>query len=209
MANNYQSSLNRYRRYVEAVRARPLWRATLYLALSLVLLIVLLLTALRPTLVTIAKLISDTQKEKELNMKLDEKIHQIQLAQEAIADRRVSPRLTLLDGGLPVGAKYGAMADTILTMASQSGLAVDGIDVNQIQIKPQTVLAASDEASMGTVGWAVRVKGNYANIRRMVQRLENWRRVVDIKKVTITKPADGDVLQANIAGLAGYIYEEK
>ena len=54
---DYRSSLLHYRRYLSVVQKRPILRASLFLILSLILLIILVATALRPTLVTIAGLL--------------------------------------------------------------------------------------------------------------------------------------------------------
>lgn len=206
MANNYQSSLSRYKRYVESVRSRPLWRATLYLTLSLVLLIVLLLTALRPTMVTIAKLVSDIDKQKELNTRLENKIRQIQKAQEVYADERVSGRITLLDTGLPADPRFGNLAERVQTMAIASGLVLENIEVGEIGIKPLVQTGGGDTANMGMVNFEIRVGGNYENLKRFVREVENWRRLINIKKMVINKDEIANTLKANISGVAGYAY---
>lgn len=204
MANNYQSSLSRYKRYVESVRSRPLWRATLYLTLSLVLLIVLVVTALRPTVVTIAKLVSDIDKQKELNSRLENKIRQIQKAQEAYADPQVSGRITLLDLGLPADPRFGSLAERVQTMAIASGLVLKNIEVGEIGIKPAVQVGGGDAANMGMVNFEIRVEGEYGNLKRFVVEMENWRRLINIKKIVINKIETANTLEANISGVAGY-----
>ena len=188
----------------------------MYLTLSLLLLILLLVTALRPTTVTIAKLISDIQKEKDLNTRLDNKIAQIQKAQEAYADRRVAPRIGLLDTGLPADPRFGSLAESLQNMISGDGLTLVSMNIGDIKIKPQPKQETSDAASMGVVQFDIAAKGSYESLKKFVQRLENWRRLVDIRKININKPvktaavgASGEMLEANISGVAGYIYNEE
>lgn len=210
MATNYKSSLGRYQRYLESVKSRPLWRATLYLALSLMLLIVLLVTALRPTLVTITKLLSDIEKEKELNSRMESKIGQIAEAQSLLADSKVSSRLGLLDQGLPADPKFGPLGDMLAAIVSESGLEIRTLNVGELQVEPKPETGGENNIS-GRVNFDLSARGNYAGIRKLVERLEEWRRVVEFKKVQITSASTGGggELEVNISAAVGYVYEKK
>ena len=70
---NYRNSVDRYRKYLLVMQKRPLWRATLFVTLSLLLLIVLLVFALRPTLLTIAGLVNDIDTKKKFMPNLKKK----------------------------------------------------------------------------------------------------------------------------------------
>jgi tetratricopeptide (TPR) repeat protein len=78
----YKNSLSRYRKYLQTVQNQPLLKASLFLILSLVLVIILIATALQPTLTTIADLIGQISKQKTLEQKMDAKISALQEAQK-------------------------------------------------------------------------------------------------------------------------------
>ena len=52
MALQYKNSLARYRKYLQVVQSQPLFVASLWVILSLLLVILLVVMAIRPTLVT-------------------------------------------------------------------------------------------------------------------------------------------------------------
>jgi Tfp pilus assembly protein PilO len=170
--------------------------------------IVLVVTALRPTLVTIVKLVSDIQKQKIVNAKLDSKLKQIQQAQEAYADKRVTSRMTLLDQSLPMEPKFASLGQGLLGMAAENSLTVKLLKMGEVKLKPgEPVQVEGGEMSRFEIN--MNVEGEYANTKRFVQRLENYRRVLDVKKITMRKQAnESDLLQTDITIVAGYSYEK-
>src|SRR3989304_6607354 len=119
MALDYKSSLSRYRRYLQMVQSRPLLATSLWVILSLVLLIVLLVLALRPTLITIADLVSKINQQREISVKLDDQILAVQGALTSLQGAR--DQLYLLDLGLPKEAAWDELAVNLQGMASGSG----------------------------------------------------------------------------------------
>lgn len=199
MAEKYNSSLNRYRRYLATVSERPLWLASLYLALSLGLVIILLVTALRPTVVTIGKLIGDIEKQKTLDQKMALKIAQIQQAQQNY--QQVQDRLRLVDEALPMAADFGQLGSDLVAMASASGLLVHNVQIGEVRI-------ATGSGEMA-VKFTMNTEGEYEGIRQFVKEVESWRRLVSLDQMAINQH-EGTRLRLDLAGVAGYmIYEQK
>lgn len=182
---DYKNSLTQYRKYLTAVQDQPLLRQGLWLVLSLVLVIVLILAALRPTLVTIASLLGEIGQQSGVEKKLDKKIAAITAAQAEYLKNE--SRLSALDEALPVDPKYAVWAARIENIASESGVEVMGLSL--VEGKNFTVSLA----------------GNFSGLRRFLVTLENLRRLVEIENVRLDKK---ESLTLTINGVLKS-YEEK
>jgi hypothetical protein len=213
MALNYKSSLSRYRRYLQTMQEKPLWMASLWLILSLILMIAMVTWALRPTLVTIAGLMGQIKQEKILSEKLDEKIRAAQKANDLLDE--VRPRLAILDEGLPQQSKWNEVADRLQKTATQSGVQVSGINLDGIPIignlttttdlgNRQRNEQISLPAGVQGVSFVLIGKGSYLQIRQMLTSLQDMRRMTVINTAQITKEADGGLV-LSLRGVAGFI----
>ena len=99
MALSYKGGLSRYRRYLQLLQEKPLWGASLYVVLTLILILTMLVFALRPTLITISGLLGQTKKLQETSDRMNHKIAEVQKAAEALDLAR--DRMGLLDEALP------------------------------------------------------------------------------------------------------------
>ncbi|GEM_PF-4171136 len=176
---DYKNSLTQYRRYLTAVREQPMFAASLWLVLSLVLVIVLVSAALRPTLVTIASLLGEIGQQSEVERKLDKKIAAVTAAQAVYLKNE--SRLSALDEALPVGKKYAAWAQRIEGLAAVGWTLTDGKD------------------------FTISLTGDFSGLRQFLATVENLRRLVEIENVQLSKGAD---LTLTIKGVLKS-YEEK
>jgi ABC-type Fe3+-hydroxamate transport system substrate-binding protein len=113
MALDYKSGLARYRRYLQVASERPLWRASAFVIFSLTLVITLVLSALRPTLITIAGLLGQINKEQDVVNQLNQKIQTVQQAVQALDNQR--HRLSILDGAYPNESSWTSWSQMITT----------------------------------------------------------------------------------------------
>ncbi|OGC93056.1 hypothetical protein A3D85_03095 [Candidatus Amesbacteria bacterium RIFCSPHIGHO2_02_FULL_47_9] len=188
MAVDYRSSLARYRRYLQTVQNKPLWQESLYLILSLLLVMVLVIWALRPTLVTIAKLLAERKQYLELEKRMDEKIELIREAQNVYL--QVQDRLEVLNMAVPKTADWSGVATGVQQSATDSGLVTKSFGVN---------LGKDVEFSMAT-------SGAYDGIKRFITGLGKSSRIIDIKSLSIDKQVGGE-LTLSLQGAAVYMPE--
>lgn len=181
----YKSGLVLYRRYLETVQQKPVLRAGLYLVLSLVLIIVLIITALRPTLVTIASLLGDIKQQGSTEKRLDTKIAQLTTAQQTLSQNQ--DRLEILDQAIPNGDKFASWADRLSGLASQSG-----VQITQVSMDDK-------------FAFSITTTGEYLQLRQFVERLENLRRLAVVNNVQLVKTTE---LQMTVKGVL-QVYEEK
>jgi Tfp pilus assembly protein PilO len=190
----YKSSLARYSRYLEVVNSRPLWKATLYLILSLSLLIVLLLAALKPTLITIAGLIGQIQKEQEIERQLDAKIQSVTKANQALLE--ISNRIAILDEALPTKAQIAAWTDSVDRVGNESGIFIPSVVFDGVPI-------VTDSTTSASYKFVITAEGTYENLYKFIQTLQNLRRLITVTSVAISNQSTNATLQLVLTGTLG------
>jgi len=162
---DYKNSIARYRRYLATVQQQPLLKASLYLVLSLLLIIVLIWAALRPTLITIASLSGDIKQQEEIEKKLDVKLSQISQAQQVLSANEA--RLVVLNQALPVGEEFSAWGKRMEELAQESGVVLTGVSLENYQ------------------NFSLTVQGNYSQLKSFLDRVESLRRLMKIESSQI------------------------
>jgi len=210
MALDYKNSFSRYRRYLQVAKAKPLWWTSMWVVLSLGLTILLLMLALRPTLVTIAGLMGQIRQQKEIASQLDQKIVQVRKAAQIYEEAK--DRLVLLDEAFPKDPRWKEFADTLGGLASGSGLVLEGVRVEEVPVVG--AMDPSDKEPLalpaGVMGmrFEVSASGEYGRLRELVAAVENLRRVMLIQKVDMEKNEKGELI-ARISGVAGFMPVEE
>ena len=139
---NYRNSIDRYRKYLLVMQKRPLWRATLFVTLSLLLLIILLVFALRPTLLTIAGLMNDIDTKKEIHIKLEEKVSNLQKMVQSY--QRIQDKLPVLEAAIPTNPNFSKWGQYIQISASTSGFILESLRLEKIALSGTPGLSSFD-----------------------------------------------------------------
>ncbi len=200
MAIDYRNSLTHYRKYLQIIQKRPMWRATLFVTLSLLLLIVLLVFALRPTLVTIAGLTGEIQSKRDIEFQLKTKIANLQSMVQTY--QKIQPQLYLIDDALPIQSKFGDLSGYLVKSATQAGVVVDSIALGNINLANQT----PPNQGLSDIEFTINFKGSYTQIHDMLYKIENSRRLMSISSVQIARGNSGQLI-ANIKGKTYFILE--
>ncbi len=183
MAVDYRNSLARYRKYLQMASSRPLWRATLFVTLSLLLLIVLVLFALRPTLNTVAGLVGDIRTKKDVLTRLDSKISNMQ--KMVTTYQNIQNEIYLLDEAMPIGSQFSAVGNYLQS--------IGGEDISLSQ-------------DLSEIGFSLSVVGDISQIQNLLYKIENSRRLMSATDVVISKNTNG-ILDVSIKGTAYFIFE--
>jgi Tfp pilus assembly protein PilO len=184
----------------------------MWVILSSILVIVLLVVALKPTLVTISGLLGQIRQQKEISVKLDKKIS---LVQQAITEMNsVADVQPLLENALPENADWSVIATTLAQIATQSGLVVSDLVIDKIPLGPNEPLVTSDQKYVPQVPqgiipirFTLTLAGDYTQMRKVVSDLEGWGRVIMITSIDISTDKKG-VLIMVLEGEAGYIPDQ-
>lgn len=211
MALNYKSSLVRYRRYLQVAGQKPLWKATLFLSLSLILVVVLLIVAIKPTATKIAELEGKIKQQSKLSDQLNQKIVDDQKAARQLEQNR--PRLTILTDGLPTTAEWKDWEQNMEGLATQSGVELNSVSIGTTVVKGQEIAPATGKKTIEVVtlpnevsgiNVSVEATGQYSQLRQFTEAVEKTRRIIIFSLTEIDKQKDG-TLQLTLVGRIGYI----
>lgn len=212
MALDYKTGLSRYRRYLQVVQEQPLWGASLWLILTLILITVMIVVALRPTLVTIAGLLGQKKQLVELSDRMDKKIAALTEAEAGY--NSLTDKLYLLDEGLPKDLNWASWSDQLWDTASNSGVAVTRLELKkmivageEIDVKPNTPVKTEEVKELPTgvkgLNYLVTVTGDYNQFQEFIAGIEKMRRINVISTVRIQRNDTG-VLVLEVEGIVGY-----
>lgn len=181
----YKSSLGRYRRYLQSMQNQPLLKASLFLTLSLVLIIVLVLSALRPTLTTIATLTGQIQQQRKLEQQLDAKINTLKEAQQQLS--RISIQIAYLNDAIPTSAQISVWSNSLSRVASESGATVTDITIDNIPV--------AQVSQAKPLAFKVTASGQYGQIYQFLQSLQSLRRLIKLDKLDVSRqnPSDNNI----------------
>lgn len=194
------------------VQEQPLWGASLWVVLTLILVIIMVVVALRPTLVTISGLLGQQKQFTELSDRMDNKIAALTEAEAAY--NNLTGKFSLLDEGLPKDLNWAPWSDQLWDMASNSGvmitrlelkkLIVAGEEINPIQNTPKNKEEVRVlPTGVKTLNYLVNVTGDYSHFQEFISGIEKMRRINVISTVRIQR-SDTGVLVLEVEGIVGY-----
>lgn len=139
--------VNKYQKYLRAVESQPLWKASLFVILSLILFLFMILSALRPTFITIAGLWNKISADKMLIDQADKKIRLIQQGNQQI--QSIQEKLLPLEIAVPKNPSFAAWANYLQNLTDLSLVKLVSVSVNttnpitqsQSLFKPATEIA--------------------------------------------------------------------
>lgn len=214
MALNYKSSLTRYRRYLAAAEENSTWKASIFVIFSLVLMAIMILFALRPTLLTIADLVTQIREQQELSNRLSDKIDDVREASDVLSSQRA--RLTVLDTALPQSPEWISWVQRVEGLATESSVLVDSIAAGPVATMGKIVDTNTNTTTVDAtksvtlpkganmIPFTIAVHGDYDQVRKFAERLDTIRRITVITDLQYAKEKDGTIA-TTITGWIGYM----
>lgn len=214
MGLNYKSSLARYRRYLLMLEENATWRASLFAILSLILILVMILFALRPTVLAISELLIQIREQEALSQKLAAKIENVRVAGELLSGQ--SEKMKLLDQALPKDPRWMDWIKGFEEAATESGVKINSAQVGPINIKGEFIATPTPPAQtqttlklpsgLGKIEFAISATGTYEQTRKFTEILEKKRRLAVIEEVGYSKEKEGGIT-TSLRGWIGYTPE--
>lgn len=201
---NFKNEYYRYRRYflnLQKIPQSTKTRSFVWISLTLFTICFFSIVSIKPTLVTIARLDREIKDKKEANQKLQLKINSIIAAQEEFAKN--FDNLSLLDEAIPKNNEFPTLAFFFETVASEQNVSVRAFNFEKIELRNKTVIQKSNTASFG---FSISVHGDYLNLKKFLQDIENSRRMITIERssFSLVKSEKGQDLSLQISGKANY-----
>lgn len=199
---------HRYRQFslLKGLKTKKTVQAYTILILSLLTTSFFIVTAIRPTLKTIASLMAELRDKREIDEKLQEKINALSLAKANY--QLIKKDLPLIEQALPSEAEFTLLMIQIENLAIQTNVSLDKENFEDIS------LIFSDELK---IQFNLLVSGDYEDLKRFLAGLENLRRITvlqnfDVSKQRISEETEKAILEltleAEIQSLGDYVRPE-
>ncbi len=202
----YAQNLNRYYR-MSAVRV------SLTLVLSLFVMAIFIVFALRPTIVTIVTLKKTIAESEKTLQQLSVKMTNLQKA--SVQFELLKPVLPMLNTTIPNnGAEYSPLTTAIEILARQTGTQLKSESLGPTLLFSRIIspFIPSKDQSVVELPFTARVIGSYPNVSAFLMKLLSMERIVVIESVTITREAGAKDINAsialNISGSAYYLADK-
>mgnify|MGYP001575752585 FL=1 len=202
----YAQNLNRYYR-MSAVRV------SLTLVLSLFVMAIFIVFALRPTIVTIVTLKKTIAESEKTLQQLSVKMTNLQKA--SVQFELLKPVLPMLNTTIHNnGAEYSPLTTAIEILARQTGTQLKSESLGPTLLFSRIIspFIPSKDQSVVELPFTARVIGSYPNVSAFLMKLLSMERIVVIESVTITREAGAKDINAsialNISGSAYYLADK-
>ncbi len=201
---DWRTEYYRYRRYffsLGKISKTPQARSFAWLSLTLFAIAFFAIMAIRPTLMTIAKLNREIKDKREASQKLQTKINAIVAAQALYAKNL--DNLPLLEEALPSRSEFPRLAFFLEENASASAVELKNLTFEKIEVSGKS---ASPSAKANSLNFSLSVIGDYVNLKDFINRMENSRRILEIDSLIFnqTKREEGGQLSVQMSGQASF-----
>jgi Tfp pilus assembly protein PilO len=193
MATGWKGQYYRYRELflniISLYKQRRDLRAFLELTLSLSTIIIFVIFALKPTILTILSLYGQINDKKNTLESLNQKVSALQKANNIYSQNKNS--IPTVNTAIFTNPEPDTVSKQILGLASKNGVDLLGMSVGQLMLLGKTTAAKTlintkplpDSAQAMSI--SISVKSTYTNLTNFIKDLENLRVPVKIDSLTI------------------------
>lgn len=157
----------------------PISSVSLELILTILLVLVLTIFAIRPTLTTMGELSKEISEKKEVENKLKQKIASLNTAQVEYLSWQ--EQLSMLDSALPSSDSTIRDIKTIEKLAFESNVILTNLSLSKFPDKSNYTEAAVFNQPIN-----ITVEGDYISVRNFVERLQKNRRVMVVNTISFS-----------------------
>ena len=202
----YTQDLRRYYRM-------PVVQASLTVVLSLFVISVFLIFALRPTIVSIVALKKTIAESKTTIEQLDRKITNLQQASNQLDTDKAL--LSSVNMTIPnTGAEYSPLVSAVETLANLNGVKIENDSLGSTLLFSHilTPFTPNKDEIVEPLSFSVRVVGGYTNVATFLSQLLSMERLIMVDSVTLAKETStktGAVtVSLSLAGKAFYLADD-
>lgn len=206
LTTRYGQDLRRYYRM-------PAVQVSLTLVLSLFVMAIFIVFALRPTIVTIVTLKKTIAESEKIRQQLSVKMTNLQKA--SVQFELLKPILPMLNTTIPNnGAEYLPLTTAIEILARQTGTQLESESLGPTLLFSRIIspFIPSKDQSVVELPFTARVIGSYPNISAFLTKLLSMERIIIIESVTITREIgskeENTNVALNISGSAYYLADK-
>lgn len=197
---NNQHRYWRYFTYITPVLKAPIIKTYGSLILSIIVVAVFILFAIKPTIGTILVLQKNLENSKQVLTQIIQKSKNLSEARRnyQILDPVVRQKI---DMAIPTSPDL----KTLVTSLEQNALA-NQASISALQINPITIPNASESAKELTeIQFTFAIEGTYNNLVNILSSIQKSSRLISITGLTLNKPAESSSILMQVTGKAFFL----
>lgn len=177
---------------------KPVARVSIELILSVIVVIVFALFAIRPTLLTMADLVKEIADKKELSQQMNLKLASLASAQEQYELNQ--SQFYLLDEAISRQMDLIKSLKIIEKLAGESQLVIEQMSISEIPEKVDQALLTYNFGNYQREFLEINISviGSYFQIREFVEKIMNLRQLILVDQVVVEKMTESSNLSAQI-----------
>lgn len=178
---------------------KPVARVSIELILSILVVILFALFAIRPTLLTMADLVKEIDDKKELSKQLDVKLASLASAKEQYD--LYQPHFYLLDEAIPRSFDVVNTLKKLEKLAGEGELVIDSMSLSTVPEKINQELLSNyfEDYQREFLTINVKVVGSYLQIRDFVEKIMNLRQLIVVDQVMVERITESNNLSAQLS----------
>lgn len=223
MVFDYRQQYHLYRQYylkgIQAFSASPMAKTTLGLTLFLTTMLVFILFALKPTLLTIANLWQEIKIKQAFLEKLESKIQTLQEAQLLLAQNQ--EYVPVVARVIPLSPEFNRAEREIEYLVFKNNLVLASGQFNKIDLFGKIKAEGTEKTeaqeqikekvvATTQINFKIKVSGHYQNLKNFLSDLGNLDRFLMIEEVILDQETDieGGEMQLELKGKTFYFPAE-
>lgn len=173
------------------------------IALTLFVVSLFLIFAIRPAVVTISSLVGEIKSKETLSSKMRKKINSVILAQENYAI--IQQKADIIDSFLPTSQDIGNGLAQLIGVAGDSNVSLQGLSVSETtlieeKIKAKIKSKEKDEFSnLAQVRFNLSVQGDYFDLKKVISDSIETKRWIELNDYQISKNKDETQKMLNLS----------
>lgn len=193
-----------YKKYLELLPNFNQEKTQIYMSIVLTLIASILLGifALSPTLSTISKLQKQLEDDKFVEQKLQQKINNLSLLQQAYAS--IEQDLPIIFNAVPEKSEIPLLAASIQALANQSGVRIINFQTFPVEVSDRAVSGKK----FSSYDFTITVSGEYQNMLTFMSKLTNFQRITTLGNIAISKTIDINKTNLQLT-IRGSVYFKK
>jgi Tfp pilus assembly protein PilO len=185
----------------------PGFQGLIIVVLSVLLIVVFLMFAIKPSLVKIAELRKQVEESQKVLTQLDSKVRALESA--AKNWDKIKANLGAVENAVPMATRYRLFNRELVALAAVHQIGIANIAMSDALIFAENIDPYNPDKKMEIAGinLVFRATGDYQNLMGFVNELTNIERVVAIETINIVPDSkiEGGGLALNITGSVYYL----
>ncbi len=189
----------RYFTYIQPVLRNPLVRTYGYIIFTIVMSIIFIIFAIKPTLETIVVLQKQSVDQKQILTTLTKKTQD--LAQARVNYQAITPgKKAQLETALPKQVNIKSLIDSLegSTLATQAS-------ISALQFQPLSISLGPAGQTTKEISFTFNVEGTYDDLKKILNSLYSSPRLISIDDLIFNRVEGGQTVLMSVSGKAFYI----